>query len=67
MEHYYIITGSEFGAYLDSKKNFKKEDFELADKLFEELKNSEENIYVGFYYVNNEGIETQIDSYNYEA
>ena len=52
---------------MDSKKNFKKEDFELADKLFEELKSSEENIYVGFYYVNKNGVETNIDSYTYEA
>lgn len=63
MEHYYVITGNEFGADVRSKENFSKNDMEKAFDKFENLKNKEEYFYVGLYYVNNEGKETIIEEF----
>lgn len=35
MEHYYVITGNEFGVNIDSKKNFMT--LEEADLYFEKV------------------------------
>lgn len=61
MEHYYIIEGNEFGAYMDSKINFSKEDLEKACEKFEQLKAADESFYVGLFFVNKEGKETVVE------
>lgn len=61
MEHYYIITGNEYGADIHSKKNFEPSNFDEADNYFEKLKEEEQHECIVFVYVNKKGIETIVD------
>ena len=57
MEHYYVVTGNEFGVNLDSKQNFKK--IQNAMKKYNEVKF---NDFVSLLiYVNSNGDEKVIE------
>ena len=59
MEHYYVITGNEYGADLDSKKNFTNLDD--AYKHFEEVKF--DDFACRIVYVNPSGVERDIETF----
>jgi len=55
MEHYYVITGNEFGANLASKRNFKKEQFAEASVYYLDIE--EDDFYAALIHVNENGKE----------
>lgn len=58
MEHFYVITGNEYGANLRGKKNFPADKIEEATAHYESV--TEDDFYAGLIYVNEEGKETVI-------
>jgi len=58
MEHYYVVTGNEYGINPSSKKNFKSTELDLATKHYESV--LEDDFYAGLKHVDNNGKETII-------
>lgn len=58
MEHFYVITGNEFGLNPRSKKNFHADKVDEATKHYESV--CEDDFYAGLIYVNEHGNETPV-------
>lgn len=61
MEHYYVVTGNEFGVYISSKKNFTPIDKQEAYDYFESVKG--EDFGCMLVYVGQNGNEEVLESY----
>ena len=61
MEHYYVITGNEYGADLDSKTNFKSTEKQLAINHFNNVKGTDFVCILMF--VDSFGNEQEIENY----
>jgi hypothetical protein len=55
MEHFYVITGNEFGANLSSKKNFAKNDVDKAMDYYYSVE--DDDFYAALIQVDENGIE----------
>ena len=62
MEHYYVVSGNEFGINLESKRNFTN--LKEANKFFEEVKY--DDFGCALMYVNDNGEEVEIKIYSEE-
>ena len=61
MEHFYVISGNEFGVNLDSKLNFRSDEKELATISYDLLV-EEENFYTALVHVLSTGEEVNVFS-----
>ena len=55
MEHYYVITGNEYGASLNTKRNFKITEYDAASKYFKAVQ--DDDCFVCMMYVDANGNE----------
>jgi hypothetical protein len=59
MEHYYVVTGNEYGLNPGSKKNYKPSDLDKARQYYESV--LEDDFYAGLIRVDEEGRESVVD------
>ena len=62
MEHYYVVSGNEFGINLESKRNFKN--LNEAEEYFEQIKY--DDFGCALMQVDADGKETEIKMYSEE-
>lgn len=63
MEHYYVISGDEFGFDIETKKNFNVTYITIVQKYFDKVKVDSNNFQTILMYVNPDGEESTIDEY----